>query len=429
MSFRWSFLLFALSFVFVGCNKQVSPTGTNQPIAENEGKTLPPTPTPPAESEAVQKYKQRVRELSEASETGKISLIVELLKGGADVNDKDDNGRTALHKAAAKGHQGACVTLLSYGADSGEKDKEGITPLMVAAEGGHVNVVGLMLSPDAVKALAGDILKEGAKSLFGEGSKILGKLSGYADATRYATDNLGQTTLHKAAAKGHVECLEKLVNLYGTSDHERLGKPDRLGKTPLMLAAANGHAEVFKFIRNRPSKTVPLLAIKSLEGKTALDYAREGNHANVLAHFNAVQPLLDAITGNWDSLEKAYKADPKTFPGSEVIAVAISDKNINALKKVLELYADRKTDEKFALLAAQPEGSYPLILNATVNDWAVGVETMLDIKWWKDQTELKKFIDHKYPSYVPLFANYIKNTHPECFEVIQKAYNPTPEKK
>jgi ankyrin repeat protein len=66
-----------------------------------------------------------------------------LLKAGADVNSKWNNGRTPLYIAAAQGHEEVLVALLEAGAQMTATD-EGRTPLMAATSGGHTSVVAVL---------------------------------------------------------------------------------------------------------------------------------------------------------------------------------------------------------------------------------------------------------------------------------------------
>src|SRR5262249_22548844 len=137
--------------------------------------------------------------------------ILDLLKKGADVNDKDDAGRAALHKAAAAGHKSAVVALLAFGADMGERDAQGISPLMAAGEAGNAEILNLLLNPNTVSELAGDAVK----TLGGGGKpadKLLNSLLSQRSSAFTLADKSGQTVHHKAAASGHSDCVIALLS-------------------------------------------------------------------------------------------------------------------------------------------------------------------------------------------------------------------------
>ncbi|KAM7188963.1 hypothetical protein V8F33_010297 [Rhypophila sp. PSN 637] len=75
--------------------------------------------------------------------------VVELLKAGADVNAKDDDGGTPLQWASRNGHNSVVQQLLVAGADVNAKAIDGGTPLHWASGNGHDSVVQQLLEAGA----------------------------------------------------------------------------------------------------------------------------------------------------------------------------------------------------------------------------------------------------------------------------------------
>ena len=66
-----------------------------------------------------------------------------------DVNEKDRDGKTALHYAAVNNVENAAELLISYGADFSIKDIVGKTPLHYAIEHDSEETANLLLSHGA----------------------------------------------------------------------------------------------------------------------------------------------------------------------------------------------------------------------------------------------------------------------------------------
>jgi ankyrin repeat protein len=84
-----------------------------------------------------------------ASEKGKKDVCKLLLDCGADVNAKDNSGRTSLHRAAASGHKDVCELLIKHGANVNAKTIGSTSPLHFAAAKGHADVCELLLDHGA----------------------------------------------------------------------------------------------------------------------------------------------------------------------------------------------------------------------------------------------------------------------------------------
>jgi len=83
-----------------------------------------------------------------AASEGDTATVQELLDKGADVNEKDKDGYTALYLAAMSGHTVTVQVLLDSGANVDER-RYGFTALIIAAEFGHNAIVEALLAKGA----------------------------------------------------------------------------------------------------------------------------------------------------------------------------------------------------------------------------------------------------------------------------------------
>ncbi len=72
-----------------------------------------------------------------------LAAVRAALELGADVNQVNHEGRTALHGAAHIRADAIVQVLVDHGADINVADQRGVTPLMIAEGGGHILLPGL----------------------------------------------------------------------------------------------------------------------------------------------------------------------------------------------------------------------------------------------------------------------------------------------
>lgn len=132
---------------------------------------------------------------------------------GADVNDKNAEGLTALHVAAFLGADRAIDVLISEGAEVNELDKDNRTPLHLAAYEGRAKAVEILLR---------------------RGANI---------EAREKTN--GMTALHLATVKGAADTVKVLID--NKADVNALTSKD---VTPLLIANHENHAAVADLLTN-----------------------------------------------------------------------------------------------------------------------------------------------------------------------------------
>uniref|UniRef100_A0A8C2CNW8 Ankyrin repeat domain 52 n=1 Tax=Cyprinus carpio TaxID=7962 RepID=A0A8C2CNW8_CYPCA len=128
----------------------------------------------------------------------------------ADVNAKDQEWLTPLHRAAASQNEGSVALLLRKGADVNAQDRFCQTALHVAAANRAMKCVHILIP--------------------------------YVSSLN-AADRFGRSALHHAVHSGHAEVVKLLV-AYSADVSCR----DKQGFTPLHAAALGGHTEVVKYL-------------------------------------------------------------------------------------------------------------------------------------------------------------------------------------
>lgn len=178
------------------------------------------------------------------------NLVVKLfIDSGINVNEKDDNGRTALMYASQKtGHASTVQLLLDNGADVNEKDKDGVTALIAALFLQLTDTVQILIEKGAdvnVKEKTGFTPLMLASSL-GSTETIKFLLAKGSDIN--AIDNDGRTALMYASSSGHIGVVKALLDKGAD-----INLKDKNNKNALM--AANKSPDTMKFLVEKWTET------------------------------------------------------------------------------------------------------------------------------------------------------------------------------
>ena len=150
-------------------------------------------------------------------------------------NERDADGRTALHHAALADDTELVRQLLGASADIDAKDEGDWSALHVAASAGRAQAVDVLLlcraDVNAATGAGGSALTYAASK--GHTQIVRAMLAAKADVK--LSDKGGSTPLHRAAARGHCAVLEMLLAVPGAS--YAIDIPDKSGYTPFHIAA------------------------------------------------------------------------------------------------------------------------------------------------------------------------------------------------
>ena len=148
--------------------------------------------------------------LLQAAEKGHLEQVKTLVKKGADVNAKDQNGQTALMAAAGRGHLEMVKLLIDKGADVNASDENGRTALMEAAMSGQLQIVEILndKGPD-VNAKNKHVPTVVMAAEWGKNLGIVRLLIGKGADVNAKAKN-GDTALKLVKNKGHTRIVEFL---------------------------------------------------------------------------------------------------------------------------------------------------------------------------------------------------------------------------
>ena len=189
--------------------------------------------------------------LVDAASRGDAAEVRALLDDGADVNERRDDGRTALTAAALGDHVEVARVLIAAGADVDLQDAGRNNPLLVTGETGSV-------------AMLREVLR---------GDPDLG-----------ATNRYGGVALIPASDRGHVDYVRAILAETSIDvDHV-----NNLGWTALLEAVILGdggraHVEIVRLLLDAGADR----SLADRDGVTALEHARSSGYDEMVA-------LLDA---------------------------------------------------------------------------------------------------------------------------------------
>ena len=238
----------------------------------------------PAGSDAV---------VADAAEKMDRAAIRALLRQRADVNAPQVDGMTALHWAAYQDDLETSELLLRAHANPKAATRYGITPLSLACANGNGALVDLLLKsgadPNAALPGGETPLMTAARVGSLASVKVLLARGATVDAK---DERRGQTALMWAAAEGHADVVQTLVEL-GADIHLRLSS----GFTPLLFAVREGRSSVVRVLLKAGSdvnETVPMDRKRGYGGRLPPAGASPLLLAVTNAHFQLAAELLDA---------------------------------------------------------------------------------------------------------------------------------------
>lgn len=231
-----------------------------------------------------------VTALADAAEQGDHDKVMALVADGADVNQAQVDGTTALHWAAYRDDAPLADVLLEADANPVMENRYGVTPLYLACLNGNASLISELLQrgadPNAKRKDSETVLMTAART----GNLAAVRVLVEAGAELEAALPGGQTALIWATAEGHRAVVDYLIEAGADFEHT---VPS--GFAPIFFAVREGHADVVQLLLDRGVD--PNVAIEPT-GPRGHKPPQEGTSPLILAiengHFDLAVQLLEA---------------------------------------------------------------------------------------------------------------------------------------
>lgn len=257
-------------------------------------------------------------------------LIEACIVAGADVDNRDSEGRTPLMNALAgdmkTSYYEVINTLIGNGAELDAKDNQGKTPLMYALENSKFIVAEKLIDFGASLTEvdnAGNTVLMYAMNLMGElDEKVVDKILS-CDENINSVNVAGQSAVHMASQNGLMKLTDKLMRAGAD-----ILKKDSSERTPLMYALSNQQYEVAQYL---------------------IDYGAviddmDSNRNTVLMY--AIHPKMENnLTFMKEIIEKSTNINDQNNLGHTALDMAIGAQSVHLIHQLIKQGAtvDSKT--------------------------------------------------------------------------------------
>ncbi|XP_052737479.1 kinase D-interacting substrate of 220 kDa B isoform X3 [Bicyclus anynana] len=278
-----------------------------------------------------------------ASESGRVAAVRALLGASADACAADNDGWTSLAFAARGGHLPVVRELLDAGAHVDSRDCGGWTPLMWASYKGHEEIVALLLEKGAdVHAHGNYNINSLVWAAGRRHSGVVARLLA-AGARPNSCDKYATSALTWAARAGDVASCAALLRAGADANNAGM-----YCWTPLLQATHGNHLEIVQMLLEHKPNVNALdkdgctaLAIACKEGffDVALALINSGAYINVQDHSKDT-PLIYAVKGGYKNIVEALlkKHVDVDLPGKEKktpVYTAVEKGHVAILKLLL----------------------------------------------------------------------------------------------
>ena len=249
-------------------------------------------------------------DLLDAAAAGDTPRVNELLAAGADINARDEQGRTPVMAATHGNHVDTVAALIAAGAGINIRDDLWDNPFLYAGAEGLAEILQLAIEAGADTTLTN---RYGGTALIPAAERghieIVKTLLTQSDVDVNHVNNLGWTALMEAIVLGvggdtHQQIVQLLVD-HGAD----ISIPDNEGVTPFAHAQSRGYTEIAKILIDAVERDQRLIAVaadgdveavKALLVQGASVHAADNNGVTALIaaaypnHTKVAQLLIDA---------------------------------------------------------------------------------------------------------------------------------------
>ena len=371
--------------------------------------------------EINEKYDNGSTALLIASEKGDKEIVKLLLDNGASVHDKDNDGDTALILASETGNKEIVKLLIECGANVNYRNNKGSTSLILASRMGKIEIVKILLEE---KANINEKDNDGITALMiasEEGNKEIVKFLIENGAEIKSKAKNGEGVLISGVYSNNKEIVELLIN-----EGASVGDKGNSNHTALMLASKLGNKEIVKLLIDKGANIDDI----DMYGYTALMMAREEGHFEISRFLKEIGANIHdkdsdisisrilAMSKSKNKFQKSLREENEDEEEDEEednehknvinnydisLLSAIEECKLEAVKFLIDLGANvnyKKKNYYTPLIVAVEEGHLEIAkllieYGANINDTDSDGNTILMIALGEDHSEIAKvLIEH-----------------------------------